>query len=209
LEVKMAGSSGGTRTGKARVVVSGLVVLGSVLGAWLVIESSKATESYLVTKQDLASGSKLLEASLSTDELALFALGANYLKEGELPQNSYLSRSVSAGEAIPRSAVTTQLLDDWSNLVITPSVELSRAIGPGSKVLVWAAPALDYQSFGEPSIAAIDVEVVEIRAPQGNFAQDQESVELRVPVDALHSLLRSISNGDAIALTASSQTLAD
>jgi hypothetical protein len=103
--------------------------------------------------------------------------------------------------------LTTQTLDDWSNIVITPSLELSSSIGPGTKVLVWASPALDYQSFGEPGIAAIDVEVVEIREPRGNFAQGQNSVELRVPVEALQSLLRSISNGDALALTASSPTL--
>jgi hypothetical protein len=205
----MAGGLGGGRQKRARLLVSGLVVSASVLGAWLVIESSKATETYLITKQDLASGSKLSESDLATGDLALFGFGQNYLRASELPTGAYLSRAISAGEAIPRSAVTTQLLDDWSNLVVTPSVELSSSIGAGTKVLVWASPALDYQSFGEPAIAAIDVEVVEIRVPQGNFAQAQSSVELRVPFDALQSLLRSISNGDAIALTATGKTLAD
>ena len=193
----------------ARLLLSGLVISVSVIGAWLVIEYSKATESYLITKQDLASGSPLLASNLSSGELALFTIGENYLKGSELPTGAYLLRALSAGEAIPRSAVTTQLLDDWSNIVITPSVELSSSIGPGSRVLVWASPALDYQSYGEPAIAAIDVEVVEIRVPQGNFAQALSSVELRVPFDALQSLLRSIANGDAIALTASGQSLAD
>lgn len=204
----MAGSQSGARKRAARMLLSGLVISASVLGAWFVIESSKATESYLITKLDLASGSKLAASSLATGELALFTISDNYLKVSELPAGAYLTRAISAGEAIPRSAVTTQLLDNFSNLVIVPSVELSRSIGPGSKVLVWASPALDYQSFGEPSIAAIDVEVVEIRVPQGNFAGAQSSVELRVPFQALQSLLRSISNGDAIALTASGTSLA-
>lgn len=205
----MAGGIGSGRRKRTRLLLSGLVVAGSVVAAWLLIENSKATESYLITKQDLASGSTLLASNLATGDLALFGFGQNYLKENELPVGAYLSRAISAGEAIPRSAVTTQLLDDWSNLVITPTVELSSAIGPGSKVLVWASPLLDYQSFGEPAIAAIDVEVVEIRVPQGNFAQAQSSVELRVPFDSLKSLLRSISNGDAIALTASGTSMAD
>ena len=205
----MAGGLSGGRKKTARLLLSGLVISGSVIGAWLVIESSKATESYLITKQDLASGSQLLASNLTTGEFALFTIGKNYLKGNELPTGAYLVRSISAGEAIPKSAVTTQLLDDWSNIVITPSVELSSSIGPGSRVLVWASPSLDYQSFGEPAIAAIDVEVVEIRAPQGNFAQALSSVELRVPFDAIQSLLRSIANGDAIALTVSGQSLAD
>jgi hypothetical protein len=199
----------GGRKKTARLLLSGLVVTVSVIGAWLVIESSKATESYLITKQDLASGSPLLASDLAIGDLALFTIGENYLKGSDLPTGAYLARAISAGEAIPKSAVTTQLLDDWSNIVMTPSVELSSSIGPGSRVLVWASPSLDYQSYGEPAIAAIDVEVVEIRAPQGNFAQALSSVELRVPLDALQSLLRSIANGDAIALTASGQSLAD
>ena len=190
-----------------QLVLSVVAIAGSVVGAWFVIDSSKITEVYLVTTSDLASGSALLESELATADLALFQIGASYLQPGELPEGSYLIRSVSAGEAIPRSSVTTQLLDDFSNIVLTPSVELSGALAPGSRVSVWASPALDYQSFGEPSIAALDVEVVAIREPEGSFAQAGKSVELRVPMASIQSLLRAMANGDAIALMASSSTL--
>jgi hypothetical protein len=186
-----------------QLAVSVVAIAGSVIGAWFVIESSKITEVYLVTNQDLASGSALVELELATADLALFAIGSAYLRPGEIPEGSYLTRSISAGEAIPRSSVTTQQLDDWSNIVLTPSIELSSAITPGTKVSVWASPALDYQSFGEPTIAALDVEVVAIREPEGSFAQAGKSVEIRVPVTSIQSLLRAIANGDAIALMAS------
>lgn len=187
-----------------QLVVSGAVIAGSVVGAWFVNESQKITEVYLVTASDLASGTPLLESELTKADLALFTLGESYLLAGELPQGSYLTRAISAGEAIPKAAVTSQLLDDYSNVVLTPAVELSSAISPGSKVSVWASPALDYQSFGEPAIAAVDVEVVEVREPEGSFQVAGKSVELRVPVTSIQSLLRAIANGDAIALTASS-----
>jgi hypothetical protein len=190
-----------------QLALSVVAIAGSVVGAWLVIESSKITEFYLVTSSDLASGSALVELELETADLALFSMGSLYLQPGEIPEGSYLTRSVSAGEAIPKSSVTTQQLDDWSNIVLTPSVELSGAIAPGSKVSVWASPALDYQSVGEPTIAALDVEVVAIRDPEGSFAQAGKSVELRVPIAAIQSLLRAIANGDAIALMATSPTL--
>ena len=190
-----------------QLVISGAVIAGSVVGAWLVIESSKTTEVYLVTANDLPSGTPLAESQLRKTDLALFTLGESYLQAGELPEGSYLTKPISAGEVIPKTAVTTLLLDDFSNLVLTPSVELSSAITPGSKVSVWASAALDYQSFGEPTIAALDAEVVEIREPEGNFAQSGKSVELRVPIASIQSLLSAIANGDAIALTASSTTL--
>jgi hypothetical protein len=190
-----------------QLALSTLAIAGSVVGAWFVIESSKITEVYLVTSRDMASGSALLETELGTAELALSSIGSSYLQPGEVPDGSYLTRSLSAGEAIPRSSVTTQLLDDFSNIVLTPAVELSGQIAPGSRVSVWASPALDYQSFGEPSIAALDVEVVAIREPEGSFAQAGKSVELRVPIASIQSLLRAMANGDAIALMASSSTL--
>lgn len=195
------------RKSPVRLLLSAAVIVGSVVGAWFVIESSKITEVYLVTSSDLASGTALTEDKLETSELALFSLGSQYLKSGDLPLGSYLTRTISAGEVIPKSAVTTQALDDFSNIVLTPSVEISSAITPGSKVSVWASPALDYQSFGEPTIAAIDVEVVQVREPEGSFASAAKSVELRVPTSSIQSILRAIANRDAIALTASSVSL--
>jgi hypothetical protein len=190
-----------------QLVLSFMAIAGSVVGAWFVIESSKITEVYLVTKSDLASGTALVELELETVELALFSLGPSYLKPGELPEGSYLTRAVPAGEVIPKSSVTTPQLDDWSNIVLTPSVELSGEITSGSKVSVWASPALDYQSFGEPTIAALDAEVVAIREPEGSFAQAGKSVELRVPVASIQALLRAVVNGDALALMASGSSL--
>lgn len=192
------------RKSPVQLLVSVAVVAGSVVGAWFVIESSKITEVYLVTKSDLASGTALTEQNLEKTDLALFALATEYLQPGQLPSGAYLTRTISAGEAIPISAVTTQALDDYSNIVLTPSVEISAAISPGSKVSVWASPALDYQSFGEPTIAALDVEVVQVREPETSFASAAKSVELRVPKTSIQSILRAIANRDAIALTASS-----
>jgi hypothetical protein len=190
-----------------QLLLSAAVIAGSVVGAWFVIESSKITEVYLVTRSDLASGTALTEENLETADLALFAQGGQYLQEGELPLGSYLTRTISAGEVIPKSAITTQALDDFSNIVLTPSVEISSLITAGSKVSVWASPALDYENFGEPIIAALDVEVVQVKEPEGSFASSAKSVEIRVPITSIQSLLRAIANRDAIALTTSSVSI--
>jgi hypothetical protein len=197
------------RKGPVQLLLSAAVIAGSVVGAWFVIESSKITEVYLVTKADIASGTALSEENLEKAELALFAMGGQYLQEGELPLGSYVTRTISVGEVVPKSAVTTQALDDYSNIVLTPSVEISSAITPGTKVSIWASPALDYQSFGEPAIAALDVEVVQVKEPEGSFASGAKSVEIRVPITSIQSILRAIANRDAIALMASSFSLGD
>jgi hypothetical protein len=205
----MASKLGRGSSNSLRLVFSGLIVSSSVLGFWWLLESSKVTETYLITKTDLASGSPVSTDNLQPIELSLFSLSKSYLRANELPVGSYLIRPLSAGEAVPKAALTTQQLDDRANIVITPSVELSSEIRPGTKVSIWASPMLDYQNFGEPSIQAIDVEVVGISEPQGNFTQGLNSVELRVPIESIQSLLRAIANNDAIALTSSSSSLAD
>lgn len=192
-----------------RLALSGSLIFSSVLGGWWIIESSKVTEEYLVTTANLASGSPITTAQTKSRELALFDLGKSYLRPSELLPGSYLVRPISAGEAIPKSAIGRSDLDGWSNLVVTPSVELSSQITPGSKVSIWSAQALDYSKFAEPVLAALDVEVVQVKTPQGNFQTLSPTVELRVPVDSIASLIRSIANKDAIVLTASGQSLAD
>jgi len=200
--------SNGSRVKKSSsLLVSASLVAASVIGAWFFIENSKATESFLVTKQDMSSGSPLTLAEVFTKELSLFDTGANYLKPNQLIEGAYLVRSVAAGEVIPLSAITTQQLDDYSNVVLSPTIELSSQIRPGTKVSIWAAKQLDYSTFGDPVLIALDVEVVAIFEPQGNFATRGKSVELRVPLANVQYLLGSIANGDAIALTATGQSL--
>lgn len=202
--------NGLARNSKAlSISASALLITASVVGGWWLVEDSRNTETYLVTKMAMATGSPLIKTELETVELALFNLSESYLKSEELPPGAYLTRPIAAGEAIPAASVTTQFLDDWSNLVLSPAVEMSSRIVPGSTVMVWTSPALDFQSYGEPVIAAVDAEVVAIRKDQSNFQNKQVSVELRVPSDAIQTLLRSISNGDAIALTSAGTASGD
>jgi hypothetical protein len=183
------------------IAASAVVVVASVVGAWVIIESNRTTEVFLVTQQDLASGTLLSAASLDQVELSLFGLAGAYLQPGSLLDGAYLQRPIGSGEAIPLSAITTQAQNNWSNLVITPQVPVSTQVEIGSRVSVWASPLLEFQSYGEPALLAVDVEVVALIEPEGGFAGQQKSLELRVPTDSLQYLLGAISSQALIALT--------
>lgn len=183
------------------IAISAVVVLGSVVGAWLFIESSRTTEVFLVTRQELASGVPLELESLDQVELSLFGLAGAYLRPESLLEGAYLQRPIGSGEAIPLSAITTQDQNNWSNLVLTPQVPVSSQVGVGSRVSIWASPMLEFQSYGEPALLAVDVEVVAIIEPEGGFAGQQNSLELRVPTDSIQYLLGAISSQSLIALT--------
>jgi hypothetical protein len=183
------------------IAVSVVVVVGSVLGAWFFIESNKTTEVFLVTNKDLSSGAPLNTANLARVELSLFGLAGAYLQPESLQEGSYLQRPIGAGEAIPLSAITNRDQNNWSNLVLTPQIPVSSQVRVGSNVSIWAAPLLEFQSYGEPVLLAVDVEVVAIVEPQGGFSGQQKSLELRVPTASIQYLLGAISSQALIALT--------
>ena len=183
------------------IAVSAVVVVSSVVGGWLFIESNRTTEVFLVTQQDLASGAPLDIANLDRVELSLFGLAGAYLQPESLLEGAYLQRPIGSGEAIPLSAITTRDQNNWSNLVLTPEVPVSSQVGVGSRVSVWASPLLEFQTYGEPVLLAVDVEVVAIIEPVGGFAGQQQSLELRVPTESIQYLLGAISSQSLIALT--------
>jgi hypothetical protein len=184
------------------IALSGLVVLGSVLGAWFFIESNKTTEVFLVTKQDLPSGAALNLNNLEKIELSLFGLAGAYLRPESLLEGAYLQRPIGSGETIPLSAITTQDQDNFSNLVLTPQIPVSSQVTVGSKVAIWASPLLEFQTYGEPVLLAVDAEVVELIEPESGFASQQKSLEVRVPSASLQYLLGAISGQASIAITA-------
>jgi hypothetical protein len=183
------------------IALSALAVLGSVLGAWFFIESNKTTEVYLVTKQDLPSGAALNLNNLDKIELSLFGLAGAYLRPESLMEGTYLQRPIGSGETIPLSAITTQDQDNFSNLVLTPQIPVSSQVTVGSTVAIWASPLLEFQTYGEPVLLAVDAEVVELIELEGGFASQQKSLELRVPSESLQYLLGAISGQASIAIT--------
>ena len=188
------------------LAASSLLVLGSMVGAWVLIEQSKTTEVFLVTKQNLASGTSLKASDLDQIPLSMFEISGSYLQPAALVEGLVLTRPLAAGEAVPVSALTTAELTNWSNVVLTPALELSSQIEVGTKVSIWSSPHLDFQTFGEPDLLATDIEVVKIIEPQGNFVDTSKSVELRVPKNSLQYLIGAITNNDALALTSHSRT---
>jgi hypothetical protein len=195
-----------SQRGPLVLAASSLLVVGSVVGAWVLIEESKTTEVFLVTKQNLASGAVLSASDLDQIPLSMFEISGSYLQPEALVEGLVLTRPLAAGEAVPVSALTTAELANWSNLVLTPALELSSQIEVGTKVSIWSSPHLDFQTFGDPLLLATDIEVVKIIEPQGNFSDTAKSVELRVPMNSLQYLIAAITNKDAVALTSHSRT---
>lgn len=194
------------RSRKPTTLVFSLVLIAlSVTGVFIFVEQNKVTESFLITKIDLASGSPVSSLEVESVEVSLFEAASNYLKPSDLPADAYLLRPLAKGELIPISAITNSELAGSSNIVIKPAIEISSLVRPGQMVSLWSAPRIDYSSYGEPILIALQVEVVAVREPESGFLGSMPSVELRVPTDVLEYLIRAIANEDALAITGAAQ----
>ena len=188
-------------------LISLLLVAISVAGVWLVIELNRTTETYLVAAADLASGSSLTQTSFRSESVGLYTLSDSYLKPSDLVQMSYLIHPLAEGELIPKSAVTTQVLDDHVNVVISTGLVISNELSAGSKVQLWTSPFLEYGKYGEPYILTLDSEIIEIRKPEGAFANQIPLVEIRIPVESLEAVLQAIANQDSLAVIPKASSL--
>lgn len=186
------------------LVGSLLLIAVSVAGVFVLVEQNKITESFLITKVDLATGSPVTSEDLVQVEVALASASDNYLRAGQIPADAYLLRPISEGELIPITAITNTEAQGSSNIVITPAIQLSSQIRPGQLVALWASPRLDYSSFGEPIMLANEVEVVQIKEPESGFAGAFPAVEIRVPSEVLEYIIRAVANNDALAVTGTS-----
>jgi Flp pilus assembly protein CpaB len=70
----------------------------------VLIEQSKTTEVFLVTKQNLASGAVLSASDLDQIPLSMFEISGSYLQADALVEGLVLTRPLAAGEAVPRTA---------------------------------------------------------------------------------------------------------
>ena len=196
-----------SRYRKSFGLLSALLIVGSMAAVWLVLEVNRTTDVYLVASKDLATGTAISASTVATQSVSLFGLKDTYLLQDELPSSGYLLHPVAKGELLPKSALSTKEIDDFVSLVVGPALEVSSDIGTGSKVQLWTSPFLEYGKFGEPYLLAMDAEIVELRKPEGAFANQANLVEVRIPVEAVQTVLRSVANGDSIAIVSSGSSL--
>src|SRR3954470_22107537 len=88
-----------------RLVLGLLLVLGSVLLGARVVSAADATVPVWAAAGDLAAGTVLTADDLVSRDVRLDDTGESYLSSSTRPEGRTLSRAVSAGELVPRSAL--------------------------------------------------------------------------------------------------------
>ncbi len=163
-----------------RLLLGVVLVAGSVaLGSTLVTAAGRTVPIYAAA-QALVPGDVVDTGALRVREVRLEDAGEVYLPaEAPVPDGLVVTRTVGAGELVPRSAVAAA-----ADLALRPvAIELdgdpSRGLAPGARVDLWFVPssgsdglatAAAGEAAAQPEILVAGVTVAEVGEPRGGLA---------------------------------------
>ena len=145
-----------------------LVAVSVVVGARLMATADDTVPVWALTR-DLPAGATVAASDLESRNVR-FPDGATadgYLSAGDqVPSGARLARAVSAGELLPRAALTR---DDGPALVEVPlsvaSDDLPATVRQGSHVDVWVTPKVSAVEGARPTAAKVLDDVVVVAVP--------------------------------------------
>ncbi|MFC9917674.1 hypothetical protein [Agromyces binzhouensis] len=184
-----------------RLLLGLVLVAGSTVGVWAVVESLDDTTRVLVAPVTVTAGSRVSPSDLRVERVRLGDLVDGYLVPGDVPDDGLVvTRTVRAGELVPAASVADVAVVGTATVVVPSRGLLAREIAPGAVVDVWAARELERDVFEPPVVLVAGAEVAAVLEPDGMVAGGGPSVELLIPRAKTAALLEALASGDAIDL---------
>jgi hypothetical protein len=209
-----------------RFAVGLILVVVSVLGVVGLVGAANASVDVLAARTSLSPGERVHASDLVPTSIRVGRTASLYLRQSDVPVTGVIiTRSVSAGELIPHSAVGSQAGANLTSLVVATPSALPASVVPGSRVDLWAAVQASEQadgddgtdadgtadagtgdsgdaptdggagSFAPPSVLVSSAIVVRIIDQKQLVASSGSSVELLVPKADVAAVLDAVANG--------------
>lgn len=185
-----------------RLAIGVGLVIASVVGVFAVVTSSDNSVLVYSASATLNPGDRVYLKDLDVASVQLGQSEGHYLSQSDVPADGLLvTRSVSAGELVPASAVGSASSVRVASVVVRVSGELSHSIAPGAVIDVWSAAVTDDRRFGPPAVLVGSATVVRVLESKGLIADGSgHVVELLVPRDRIARVLEAHADGDSISL---------
>mgnify|MGYP000586769490 CR=1 FL=1 len=197
-------ASAARRAVDVRLVVGVVLVLASMVGTWLLVDSLDRTSRVYVAPQTLAPGATVRLDELATADVRLGASEGRYLRADDAAgaDERVVLRTVAAGELVPAGALGDLAAETLTTVVVTPAAALPAALGVGSPVDLWSAEAVERGEWGPPTVLVAGAVVRGIESDDGGVGglDRVPAVELSIPRDAVPAVLAAIAAGDAMHL---------
>lgn len=165
-----------------------LVVVSILATTWLV-QKARGGESVYQLNAPVAQGQPIQASVLSI--VSARTGSTAYLEAGALPEGAVATRTLSAGELLPRDAVASAASLDRRQVVINVATRIPSSVSTGSTVEVWAvdSPDTPLSSQTEPRMIASSAIILSISEPDTTLVNHVQSVEISVPESDLDTVL--------------------
>lgn len=183
-----------------RFVIGIALVLASMAGVWAVVAVSRATAPVYAAAATIVPGQAVDADDLTVIEVALGTASEMYLGADDLGPGVVATRTVSAGELVPRDALVPERTAQTTVVVLDTTTSIPESVVAGSVVEVWAAPRLDQTRFDAPRILVADATVVRVDRDTSPLAAGAASVELVVARADVSATLGAVADGAAISI---------
>ena len=185
-----------------RFLIGLALVAASIGGVWFVVGGIDTSVAVYAARGPLQVGDLVAAGDLVVTPVRMASAGNLYVTPESLPPDGLLvTRTVAAGELLPKAAVGTSAGTAVTRLVVDTAQTLSDSLTPGAVADVWAARQVERGRFDPPVVLVESASVVRVIERTGLMAGGSgQSVEILVPREKVASVLESVANEDAIAL---------
>lgn len=214
-----------------RFAVGLVLVLASVLGVVGLVGAANASVDVFAARIALVPGERVHASDLVATSVRVGTTAALYLPATQVPAAGVVvTRAISAGELVPRSAVGSEAGLDLTSLVVTEPAPLAGSVVSGARVDLWSAdPAgadaadasgatgvdgaggsadgaaasgggAGASGFAPPTVLVSSALVVRIIDAKSLVDTSGSSVELLVPKSDVATVLDAIANGAVLSV---------
>lgn len=185
-----------------RFLIGLALVTASIAGVWFVVAGIDTSVGVYAARAPLQVGDRVVAADLIVTPVRMASAGNLYVTPGSLPPDGLVvTRTVAAGELLPKAAVGASAGASVTRLVVDTTETLSGSLTPGAVADVWAAKQAERGRFGPPVVLVSSASVVRVIEKTGLMTGGSgQSVEILVPREKVAAVLESVANEDAIAL---------
>ena len=139
-------------------------------------------------------------------EVALGPLEDAYASPATLTPGAVATRTVAAGELVPRDAVGDAAQARTTTIVIRSATAVPAAVAAGATVEVWAAPQLERGVYDTPRILVASATVVSVDRDESMMGSAGTAVELVISRADVAAALAAIADGSSLSVVPSSGT---
>lgn len=187
-----------------RLLIGIVLVAASAVGTWGLVTSLDDGRDAAVARVTLTPGVVVSADEVRSESVRLGVTDEHYLSPEDLADGGLVTtRTIGAGELIPRSAVADEASTDLATVVVQSRGALPSTTGPGSIVDVWTARPAERDTFEPPVVLVAGAEVVALTESDSMLASSGATVELLVPRAKVAAVLEAITVGATVDLVPS------